>query len=71
MVFVLAKIYFLKINHGTKRKLSGSDVLCKHEDQSLMPRIHINLVGTVVSMCNPSVGKADIDRSLGFSGQSA
>lgn len=69
--FVLAKIYFLKINQGTERELSGSDVLCKHEDPNLMPRIHVKLVGTVVSMCNPSVGKADIDRSLGFSGQPA
>lgn len=65
MVFVLAKIYFLKVNQGTERELSGSGVLCKHEDPSLMPRIHVKMVGTVVSMCNPSVGKADIDRSLG------
>lgn len=69
MVFVLAKIYVLKVNQGTERELSGSGVLCKHEDPSLMPRIHVKMVGTVVSMCNPSVGKADIDRSLGFSGQ--
>lgn len=71
MVFVLAKIYFLKIHQGTGREGSGSGILCNHEDPSLMPRIHVKVVSTVVSMCNPSVGKADIDRSLGFSGQPA
>lgn len=44
-------------------------LLCKHEDLSLIPKIHVQMLGLAEEVHNPSTGEAEAGASLGLSGQ--